>query len=76
MMVSLPPFFPRPPFFQEEDEEEDEEELESEAFRRKMKSGGFDPDLVEMGVKVMKNHRRPVEEAFKIGAEYIKSMSK
>jgi len=77
-MLRPPPFFPRPPFFQEEEEEEERgnEKEVSNDFRRKMKSKGFDPDLIEMGLKVAKNHMRPPEEAFKIGENYIKEMSK
>jgi len=78
-MIRLPPFFPRPPFLQEEDEEKDEEEDKEEIdwdFRRKMKLEGFDPNLIEMGIKVADNHSRTREEALKIGQNYIKEMSK
>ena len=74
-MFPLPPGFPKPPFFQEEEEDGGEEETDGD-FRRKMESEGFNPDLVEMGIKVAKNHMRPPEEAFKIGENYIKEMAK
>ena len=77
MMLRLPPGFPRPPFLREEEEEEGDSEEETDSdFRRRMKSAGFDPELVEMGVKVAKNHMRPSEEAYKIGENYIKEMAK
>ena len=77
-MLRPPPFFPRPPFLreqEEEEEEEDEKEVSSD-FRRKMKSEGFDPALVEMGIKVANNHMRPPEQAFRIGENYIREMAK
>jgi len=78
-MVGFPPFFPKPPFLFQSDDEGEEEPDEKEviiAFRKKMRSEGFDPDLVEMGVKMANNHMRPPEEAFKIGENYIREMAK
>jgi len=82
----LPARFPRPPlpgiFFREEEEDEPgegtnggEPALDSE-FRARMGHEGFDPDLIEMGLKVAKNHMRPSEEAFRIGENYIREMAK
>jgi len=45
-------------------------------FISKMRSEGFNEELIEMGLKVAKNHLRTPKEAYKIGAEYIRSMSK
>ena len=75
-MMRFPPFFPKPPFLREEEEEEEGEEEVDTAFRRKMKSEGFDPDLVEMGIKVANNHSRTRERALKIGENYIREMAK
>ena len=79
----LPLPFPGPPLpgglllgSNEEEEEEESEEEVDRGFRRKMKTEGYEPDLVEMGIKVANNHSRTREDALKIGAEYIKSMSK
>jgi len=72
-----PPRLPLPgePLFEERDEEEVDRNLDSE-FRTKLKSEGYDPELIEMGLKVMKNHLRTAAEAFQIGRNYIKEMSK
>ena len=73
---------PRPPLpgeslFPEEEEEEDvENEETSREFIGKMKSKGFDPELINMGLKVAKNHMRPPEEAYRIGENYIREMAK
>ena len=79
-MLRLPAFPPRPPFLQEQEEEEEDEDEEekdvSNDFRRKMESEGFDPALVKMGIKVANNHMRPPEQAFRIGENYIREMSK
>ena len=80
----LPAPFPGPPLplpggLLEIGGEEDEPEVGMSldgAFRNRMKTEGFNPELVEMGLKVAKNHMRPVEEAFKIGENYIKEMAK
>ena len=79
-MIKLPPFPPRLPFpgeflFPEEEEIEDNKPDEGE-FIRKMKSKGFDPELINMGLKVAKNHMRPPEEAYRIGENYIREMAK
>ena len=77
-MIKLPPFPPRPPLPGEsllEVEEEEIMDLDSE-FRAKLKSEGYDPDLIEMGLKVAHNHMRSPEEAFRIGRNYIKEMAK
>ena len=77
----LPPIpmgvLPKPRWDGEEEEEEMEnEEVVGEEFKNRMRSKGFDPELIEMGLKVAKNHMRPSEEAFKIGENYIKEMAK
>ena len=78
----LPAMFPKPPLpgimFREEEEEEEKVDHNSldEAFRSKMKSKGFDPELVEMGLKVADNLSRSREEALKVGENYIREMSK
>ncbi|GAI96166.1 unnamed protein product [marine sediment metagenome] len=51
-------------------------ELNEEEFIGKMKSKGFDPELIDMGLKVAKNHMRPPEEAYQIGENYIREMAK
>ena len=60
---------------EEEEEEESGEEVDRD-FRKKMESEGYEPDLVEMGIKVANNHSRTREEALKIGEHYIKEMAK
>ena len=73
----LPPFPPAPPipkFIRDEGEEVDQPL--DEVFTSEMTSQGFDPELVKMGLKVVKNHMRPPEEAFKIGANYIREMAR
>jgi len=73
----LPPGFPRPPFSREEDEEEEDDEEHTDGdFRRKLRSEGFDPELVEMGIKVANNHSRSREDALRIGENYIRGMAK
>lgn len=81
-MFRLPSIPPRPPLpgeslFPEKEEEEEPEagDLDNE-FRVKLRSEGYDPDLIEMGLKVMKNHLRTPEEAFEIGRNYVKEMSR
>jgi len=80
-MFRFPSFPPRPPlpgeslFPGEKEEEIGTRGLDSE-FRAKLKSEGYDPDLIEMGLKVMKNHLRTPEEAFEIGRNYVKEMAK
>ena len=79
-MIKLPPFPPRPPLpgeslFPEEEEIEGKKPDEGE-FIREMKSKGFDPELINMGLKVAKNHMRPPEEAYQIGENYIREMAK
>lgn len=78
------PFPPRPPLpgeplFRGEDRE-DEEKVEARdldnKFRVGLKSEGYDLELIEMGLKVMKNHLRTPEEAFEIGKNYVREMSK
>jgi len=80
-MFNFPPLLPRPPLPGEsllrgEDEEEVEVKDLDSNFRTRLKSEGYDPDLVEMGLKVMKNHLRTPEEAFEIGRNYVKEMAK
>jgi len=80
------PFFPRLPSLGplvKEDEEETpqkvapQKELTSEeAFREEMAAQGVSPELIEMGVKVAKNHLKTPKEAYEIGRNYIKEMSK
>jgi len=80
-MLRLPSILPRPPLpgeplFPEEEEEEPEAmDLDNE-FRGRLRSEGYDSDLIEMGLKVMKNHLRTPEEAFEIGKNYVKEMAK
>lgn len=78
-MWKLPLLIPRPPLpgesFLEVEGEEEATDPDSE-FRSKLRSEGYDKELVEMGLKVMKNHMRPKEEAFEIGRNYIKEMAK
>ena len=78
----LPIPFPGPPIpgrllfgGNEEEEERDEEEIDR-GFKNRMKSEGYEPDLVEMGIKVANNHSRSREDALKIGENYIKEMAK
>ena len=64
-----------------EEEEGNEEEIEAKGpdegeFIGEMKSKGFDPELINMGLKVAKNHMRPPEEAYRIGENYIREMAK
>ena len=78
-MFKLPSLLPRPPLpgeslFPEEEDVENEET--SREFIGKMKSKGFDPELINMGLKVAKNHMRPPEEAYRIGENYIREMAK
>lgn len=83
-LPNFPPFIPKPPlpgeppFEVDEEEDEKEEDIDNldNEFRISLRTEGYDPELVEMGLKVMKNHMRPKEEAFRIGKEYIRSMSK
>ena len=80
-MFRLPSILPRPPlpgeslFPEEKGEEPETMDLDNE-FRIRLKSEGYDPELVEMGLKVMKNHLRTPEEAFEIGRNYVKEMAK
>jgi len=79
-MIKLPSFPPRPPFpgeplFPEEEEIEGKKPDEGE-FIGKMKSEGFDLALINMGLKVARNHMRPPEEAYRIGENYIREMAK
>jgi len=71
---------PRPPFPSEslfpEEEEIESNKSDEEEFIGKMKSEGFDSGLINMGLKVAKNHMRSPEQAYKIGEEYIRSMAK
>ncbi len=41
-----------------------------------MTKSGYDPKLVDMGVKIMNNHLRTPEEAFEAGRAYVKEMAK
>ena len=41
-----------------------------------MESKGYDPQLVEMGVKVAKGHMMRPEQAYEIGRNYIKEAAK
>ena len=59
-----------------EEEVEEVEETVEDLFRMEMESDGFDPELVEMGLKVMKNHLRSPREAFEIGRNYVREMAK
>jgi len=76
----LPAFFPRPPLprmlFGGEEEEEIIHRPSDGEFKRKMESEGFDPELIEMGIKVANNHSRDREDALRIGENYIREMSK
>ena len=81
----LPPLpgLPRPPLFRGEEEEEPREELPKRSngnpdkeFRSRLKSEGFDPELIEMGVRVANNHSRSREAALKIGETYVREMAK
>ena len=80
-MFRLPSILPRPPlpgeslFPEEEEEELETRDLDNE-FRAGLRSEGYDPNLIEMGLKVMRNHLRTPEEAFEIGKNYVKEMSK
>jgi len=83
-MFRFPSLLPRPPLpgeplFRGEDGEDEEKvvtkDLDSN-FRHRLKSEGYDPELIEMGLKVMKNHLRTPEEAFQIGKNYVKEMAK
>ena len=47
-----------------------------ERFKRELGGEGYDGELVEMGVKVMRNHLRTEEEAFEIGRNYVREMAK
>jgi len=80
-MFRFPSFPPRPPLpgeplFLEEEEETEGNELDEGEFIGKMKSEGFDSELINMGLKVAKNHMRPPEEAYRIGENYIREMAK
>lgn len=57
-------------------ESKDRAEASAEKLRKELLSKGYDPELVEMGVKVAKNHMRPEEEALEIGRNYVKETSK
>jgi len=80
----LPAPFPNPPvpgrlFSREVDEEVDEVEPRSdpdEEFKGRLRSEGFDPELIGMGLKVADNHSRNRKEALKIGENYIREMAK
>ena len=80
----LPALFPRPPlpgkFFSRGEEEEEGEEEDREgldlSFKGKLTSEGFEPKLVEMGLKVADNHSRRRGEALKIGENYVREMAK
>ena len=45
-------------------------------FVRRMRQEGYEDELIVMGLKVARNHLRTPEQAYKIGAEYIRSMAK
>ena len=57
------------------EEEGDKTEDEGE-FTNRLRGQGYDEDLIGMGLKVAKNHMRPREEAFRIGENYIREMSR
>ena len=78
-MINLPPLFPRPPFLEVDEEENGEETAETvdeASFRKEMKTEGFNEELIEMGVKVAKNHLKTKEEAYRIGENYIREMNR
>ena len=83
-MIKFPFLPPRPPLpgelptveMEEEEEVEHVEDNLDEEFKRKMKTEGFNEELIEMGIKVARNHLKTPGQAFKIGEEYIRSMSK
>jgi len=80
-MIKLPPFPARPPLpgeslFPKEEEEMESNKSDEGEFIGKMKSEGFDSELINMGLKVAKNHMRSPEEAYRIGENYIREMAK
>lgn len=76
----LPALFPRLPLpgvlFGKEEEEEIVHRPPDSEFKRKMRSAGFNSELIEMGIKVADNHSRDREDALKIGENYIREMAK
>ena len=79
-MLRFLPLPPRPPLpgealFEVKEEDEGDGSLDR-AFKNRLKTEGFDPELVEMGIKVANNHSRSREDALKIGENYIKEMAK
>lgn len=76
-LPQFPTFPPRPPLPGESPFEVEEEETNTdEAFKERMKSKGFDLELIEMGLKVARNHMKEPEDAYKIGENYIREMAK
>ena len=47
-----------------------------EEFLRRMREEGFDEELITMGLKVAANHLREPEDAYRIGANYVREMAK
>ena len=84
MVFKFPSPPPRPPLpgefpFEVESDEELKESLgltTEQAFREEMAAQGYNLELIEMGVKVALNHLKTPTEAFRIGREYVRSMSK
>lgn len=80
-LPAFPPRAPLPRILFSQDGEDEEEVIkgkweEDEGFRSKLKVEGFDPSLIEMGIKVADNHSRSREDALRIGENYIREMSK
>ena len=60
----------------EGDEGEEDQEVLDRRFKGRLKKEGFDPELIDMGMKVADNHSRSREDALKIGENYIREMAK
>jgi len=52
------------------------QESAAREFRELMRDEGYNEELIDMGVRVMLNHIKSKREAFQIGENYIKTMSK
>jgi hypothetical protein len=47
-----------------------------QAFREQLLADGYPEALIEMGVKVARNHLKTPQEAYQIGYNYVKQMAK
>ena len=74
----LPPILIRLPEVRRHIEEEDEEKEKPHdvEFISRLRGEGYQDDLIKMGLKVARNHMRPLEEAYRIGSNYVREMAK